>query len=129
MHISNITKKTKQKAGILKEGAFFDKLIEESGYLEPEIVSRVYNSLIRVIYSEMIMRGGVSLPQFLDIYFSRAKSRTTCIHRKHTVIPEHYQIRAIVKPSMKKFFKAFAAMNPDKPLDPAGRAGIRPVRL
>lgn len=124
--IGSITRKAKKGAYFLTEDEFFEDLVEFSGYADPETVKRVYNGMILLIFRELKIRGGISLPQLAEVFLSQAKERR--IHNRNMaqaiVIPPHHQVRMVAKRPMKKFFKAFCAMNAGRAFDPAVLAGI-----
>lgn len=85
----------KKALGLLTEKEFFQATAEQAGYLDPELVKRVYNAMLRVIIIELKTKGALRLPQLCDFHLLLAKGKRIKNYKMKVAMikPDHHQLR------------------------------------
>ena len=108
---------------LLTERQFFQEVANSSGYLDPDLVKRVYNGMIDILYRELREKGSIRFPQLCDFHLTKRKGR---VFKNHFMPmgkykPDYYSLRMRPVFTVKRYFKAYTESNPDKPHDPRER--------
>jgi len=110
----------------MNEKQFFDALVEKSGYMDPKQVRMVYYAMKDIVFDQLKVKGGIELPEFCDIYLSKAMPRK--VQNRFMAVPvvkqSHHQVRILPKRSMRDYFKTIEAFYEGREFDPAVRAGL-----
>lgn len=123
----SVSKEAKSKSGQVTTNEFFNKLVEKSGYMDPDQVKRVYYGMKDLVFEQLRATGGIELPDLCDIYLSKAKPRIIKNRFMEAAVKKegHHQVRIVPKWSMKEYFKTLQIFYEGKEFDPAVRAGLK----
>lgn len=116
-------RQARTKLRLLTERQFFQEVANASGYLDADLVKRVYNGMIDVLYREIREKGAVRFPQLCDFHLSKRAPRVYRNHLNPTGIykPAAYSLKMRPVFTVKRYFKRYTEDNPTKPHDPRER--------
>ena len=107
----------------MTEKQFFQEVANLSGYLDADLVKRVYNGMIDVLYRELREKGAIRFPQLCDFHFVRVPEKMVVNHKMFApiIVPTHHVLHIRPMYTVKRYFKAYDQSHPDAVLDPQER--------
>lgn len=119
---------------LLTETQFFQAVADSAGYVDTDIVKRIYNGMIDVTYRELREKGSVRFPQLCDFHLLKTNGKWIKNHRMPLGMwkPPWYKLHIRAMYSVKRYFKAFTESHPETPHDPREKmdaAGIEYKKL